>query len=91
MKPAYQNFYPGPSRPGFFLSCEKADIGVSAGFEIFLKPTRFFSEATRVLVTTMEEAQVKRLICVTALAVRLAQRRRGPCRTVVMPRSSRNA
>src|SRR6516162_11134447 len=28
-------------------------------------PTRFFSKATRVLVTAMEEAQVKRLICVT--------------------------
>src|SRR5262249_53929566 len=29
------------------------------------KPTRFFSKATRVLVTAMEEAQVERLICVT--------------------------
>jgi len=29
------------------------------------EPTRFFSKATRVLVTAMEEAQVKRLICVT--------------------------
>ena len=40
-------------------------LGVSAGPEIILKPTRFFSKATRVLVTAMEEAQVKRLICVT--------------------------
>src|SRR5262249_9657900 len=40
-------------------------LGFSAGPEIILKPTRFFSKATRVLVTAMEEAQVKRLICVT--------------------------
>ena len=40
-------------------------LGVSAGPEIILKPTRFFSKATRVLVTAMEETDVKRLICVT--------------------------
>jgi uncharacterized protein YbjT (DUF2867 family) len=40
-------------------------LGVSAGPEIILKPTRLFSKATRVLVTAMEEAQVKRFICVT--------------------------
>ncbi len=40
-------------------------LGVSAGPEIILKPTLFFSKATRVLVTAMEQAQVKRLICVT--------------------------
>jgi len=40
-------------------------LGVSVGPEIILKPTRLFSKATRVLVTAMEEAQVKRLICVT--------------------------
>ena len=40
-------------------------LGVSAGPEIIFKPTPFFSKATRVLVTAMEEAQVKRLICVT--------------------------
>ena len=40
-------------------------LGVSAGPEIILKPTRFFSKATWVLVTAMEEAQVKRLVCVT--------------------------
>jgi putative NADH-flavin reductase len=40
-------------------------LGVPAGPEIILKPTQFFSKATRVLVTAMEEAQVKRLICVT--------------------------
>jgi putative NADH-flavin reductase len=40
-------------------------LGLSAGPEIILKPTRLFSKATRVLVTAMEEAQVKRLICVT--------------------------
>jgi len=40
-------------------------LGIPAGPEIILKPTRFFYKATRVLVTAMEEAQVKRLICVT--------------------------
>jgi uncharacterized protein YbjT (DUF2867 family) len=40
-------------------------LGLPAGPEIILKPTRFFSKATRVLVTAMKEAQVKRLICVT--------------------------
>ena len=37
-------------------------LGVPAGPEIILKPTRFFSKATQVLVTAMEEAQVKRLM-----------------------------
>lgn len=40
-------------------------LGVSAGPEIIFKPMRFFSKATRVLVTAMEQANVKRLICVT--------------------------
>jgi len=40
-------------------------LGGSVGPEIILKPTRFFSKATRVLVTALEEAQIKRLICVT--------------------------
>src|SRR3974390_1157599 len=40
-------------------------LGVAAGPEIVFKPTRLFSAATRVLVTAMEEAQIKRLICVT--------------------------
>ena len=40
-------------------------LGISAGPEIIFKPTQLFSIATRVLVATMEEAQVKRLICVT--------------------------
>src|SRR5262245_65648092 len=40
-------------------------LGVSVRPEIIIKPTRFFSKATRVLVTAMEGAQVKRLICVT--------------------------
>ena len=40
-------------------------LGVSAGPEIILKPTRLFSKATRLLVTAMEQAHVKRLICVT--------------------------
>jgi putative NADH-flavin reductase len=40
-------------------------LGVSAGPEIILKPTRLFSKATQVLITAMQEARVKRLICVT--------------------------
>jgi uncharacterized protein YbjT (DUF2867 family) len=40
-------------------------LGVSAGPEIIFERTRLFSKATRILVTAMEEAQVKRLICVT--------------------------
>ena len=40
-------------------------LGVSVGPEIVLEPTRLFSRATRLLVSAMEEAQVKRLICVT--------------------------
>src|SRR5262245_66695169 len=40
-------------------------LGVSVGLETMFKPTRLFSKATRVLVTAMEEAHVKRLICVT--------------------------
>jgi putative NADH-flavin reductase len=38
-------------------------LGVSVGPEIILMPTRFFSTATRVLVTAMEASQIKRLIC----------------------------
>jgi putative NADH-flavin reductase len=40
-------------------------LGVSAGPELIFQPTQLFSKATRVLVTAMEGAQVKRLICVT--------------------------
>jgi len=40
-------------------------LGISAGPENIFNPTRLFSIATRVLVAAMEEAQVKRLICVT--------------------------
>jgi putative NADH-flavin reductase len=40
-------------------------LGVSARPEIIFEPTRVFSKAARVLVSAMEEAHVKRLICVT--------------------------
>jgi uncharacterized protein YbjT (DUF2867 family) len=40
-------------------------LGVSAGPEIIFKPTQLFSNATRMLITAMEETHVKRLICVT--------------------------
>jgi hypothetical protein len=35
-------------------------LGVSAGPEIILTPTRLFSKATQVLVTAMQEARVRR-------------------------------
>ena len=41
-------------------------LGVSAGPEIIFEPTRLFSKATQVLVTAMEEAGIKRLICVAS-------------------------
>jgi putative NADH-flavin reductase len=40
-------------------------LGVSPGPEVIFRPTRFFSKTTRLLVTVMEQAHVKRLICVT--------------------------
>ena len=40
-------------------------LGLSAGPEVNFKPTGLFSTTTRALVTAMEKAQVKRLICVT--------------------------
>jgi len=40
-------------------------LGVAAGPEMVLKPVRLFSAATRILVPAMEEAGVKRLICLT--------------------------
>jgi putative NADH-flavin reductase len=40
-------------------------LGVSAGPEAIFERTRLFSKATQVLVTAMEQAQIKRLICVT--------------------------
>ena len=40
-------------------------LGVSPGPEVIFRPTRFFSKATRLLVTAMEQVHVKRLICVT--------------------------
>ena len=42
-------------------------LGVHFRPETILRGTRLFSVATRVLVTAMEEAGVKRLICVTGL------------------------
>src|SRR5262245_9793010 len=46
------------------LPCATA-VTTAAMFRIVFKPMRFFSKATRVLVTAMEQAHVKRLICVT--------------------------
>jgi putative NADH-flavin reductase len=44
-------------------------LGVSVGPEIIFEPTRLFSKATQVLVTAMEEAGIKRLICVRRATV----------------------
>lgn len=40
-------------------------LGVAAGPDMVLKPVTLFSTATRVLVRAMEEAGVKRLVCLT--------------------------
>jgi putative NADH-flavin reductase len=40
-------------------------LGLAMGREGIFKRTELFSTATQLLVTAMEEAQVKRLICVT--------------------------
>jgi len=53
-------------------------LGISVGLEIMLKPTRLFSKATRVLVIAMEEALIKRLICVTGFGAG-DSRGRGGC------------
>ena len=52
-------------------------LGVSAGPEVILKPTRFFSTTTQALVTAMEEAQIKRLICVTGFGAGNSRGRGG--------------
>ena len=59
-------------------------LGVSVGPEIILEPTRLFSKATRVLVTAMEKAQVKRLICVTGFGGRQPRPRRASLRRGVL-------
>jgi putative NADH-flavin reductase len=40
-------------------------LGVSAGPDMVLKPVRLFSTATQILVSAMEQADVKRLVCLT--------------------------
>jgi uncharacterized protein YbjT (DUF2867 family) len=40
-------------------------LGVTPGPEVIVKPVRLFSEATRLLVPAKEEADVRRLICLT--------------------------
>jgi putative NADH-flavin reductase len=40
-------------------------LGIPAGPQMVLGPVRLFSEATRIIVPAMEEAGVRRLICVT--------------------------
>jgi putative NADH-flavin reductase len=52
-------------------------FGVSAGPELIFQPTQLFSKATRVLVTAMEGAQVKRLICVTGFGAGNSRGRGG--------------
>jgi uncharacterized protein YbjT (DUF2867 family) len=59
-------------------------LGVAAGLESMLKPTRFFSKATRLLVTAMEETQVKRLISVTGFGAGDSHGRGGFLYNVVL-------
>ena len=40
-------------------------LGVAAGPDMIFKPVRLFSAATRILVPAMQDASVKRLICLT--------------------------
>jgi len=40
-------------------------LGVSAGPDMVLKPVRLFSTATKILVSAMEQGEVKRLVCLT--------------------------
>ena len=53
-------------------------LGLSLGPEIIFEPTRLFSKSTQVLVTAMEQARVKRLICVTGFGAGNS-RDRGGC------------
>jgi putative NADH-flavin reductase len=59
-------------------------LGVAAGLESMLKPTQFFSKATRLLVTAMEETQVKRLISVTGFGAGDSRGRGGFLYNVVL-------
>ena len=52
-------------------------LGVSAGPDVILKPVRLFSDATRILVAAMEEAGVKRLICLTGFGAGNSRNRGG--------------
>jgi putative NADH-flavin reductase len=52
-------------------------LGVAASPEVIFKPVRLFSDATRVLVTAMKEAGVKRLICVTGFGAGDSRNRGG--------------
>jgi hypothetical protein len=74
----------------FFLALTGVDVviqslWVAAGPEIIFKPTRPFSAAMRVLVTAMEEAQVKRLICVTGFGAGDSRGHGGFLHTVAFP------
>lgn len=42
-------------------------LGVAPGLEVIFKPVKLFSKATRLLIDLMEEADVRRLICVTGI------------------------
>jgi putative NADH-flavin reductase len=52
-------------------------LGVSPGPGMVLGPVRLFSDATRVLIRAMEEAGVKRLICVTGFGAGDSRSRMG--------------
>ncbi len=52
-------------------------LGIAAGPELMLRPGRFFSEATRVLVAAMHKANVPRLISVTGFGAGDSKARMG--------------
>jgi putative NADH-flavin reductase len=52
-------------------------LGVVAGRDMMLKPVRLFSDATRVLIASMKETAVRRLIAVTGFGA--GDSRRGGC------------
>lgn len=52
-------------------------LGVTPGPEMVIKPTRLFSDATRVLLEAMERAGVKRLITVTGFGAGDSRNRGG--------------
>ena len=52
-------------------------IGIKAGPEMICKPVRLFSTATKVLIPAMENAGIRRLVCVTGFGAGDSRSRMG--------------